>query len=161
MSAWRKPGSLAFYWAQSEDTNQIVRMCRVFAGRTRHFVCFVVLRLSWWKKKNCSRRLYVMLVLRSVSRHLVLSWWQSIFADPLIDFIRVRYVYVKRDRETYLCQLKHISAHNDVGCFGHSGMHYMPIYTKLSINMRITWKRTPQNRCKSSDQKLWRIYLGY
>ena len=44
-SAWRKLGSLATHWAQSKDSDQTGRMPRliwVFAGRTCHFVGFVV-----------------------------------------------------------------------------------------------------------------------
>ena len=48
LSAWRKLGSLATHWAHSEDCDQIGRMPRliwVFAGRTCHFVGFVMRRL--------------------------------------------------------------------------------------------------------------------
>ena len=53
LSAWRKTGSLATHWAHSEDSDQIGRMPRliwVFAGRTCHFVGFVMMRLNfmWW-----------------------------------------------------------------------------------------------------------------
>ena len=47
LSAWRKLGSLATHWAHSEDSDQTGRMHRliwVFAGRTCHYVGFVV----WW-----------------------------------------------------------------------------------------------------------------
>ena len=50
LSAWRKLGSLATYWAHSEDSDQIGRMHRLiwaFAGRTRHYVGFVVWWLIW------------------------------------------------------------------------------------------------------------------
>ena len=50
LSAWRKPGSLATHWAHSEDSDQTGRMPRliwVFAGRTCHFVGFVMRRLKW------------------------------------------------------------------------------------------------------------------
>ena len=49
LSAWRKLGSLAIYWAHSEDSDQTRRMSRliwVFAGRTCHFVGFVMRWLS-------------------------------------------------------------------------------------------------------------------
>ena len=49
LSTWRKFGSLATYWAHSKDSDQTGRMLRliwVFAGRTGHFVGFVILRLS-------------------------------------------------------------------------------------------------------------------
>ena len=48
LSAWRKLGSLATHWAHSEDSDKTGRMPRliwVFAGRTCHFVGFVMRRL--------------------------------------------------------------------------------------------------------------------
>ena len=45
LSAWRKIGALAAHWAHSEDSDQTERMprlIRVFAGRT-----FILLVLSW------------------------------------------------------------------------------------------------------------------
>ena len=45
LSAWRKLGSLATHWVDSEDSDQTGRTPRliwVFTGRTDHFVCFVV-----------------------------------------------------------------------------------------------------------------------
>ena len=65
LSAWRKLGSLATHWAQSEDSYQTGRMPRliwVFAGRTCHFVGFVMMRLIshtyviyWiWYNENAS-----------------------------------------------------------------------------------------------------------
>ena len=50
LSAWRKLGSLATHWAHSEDSDQTGSMPRliwVFAGRTCHFVGFVMKRLKW------------------------------------------------------------------------------------------------------------------
>ena len=44
LSAWRKLRSLATHWAHSEDSDQTGRMW-VFAGRTCHFVGFVMRRL--------------------------------------------------------------------------------------------------------------------
>ena len=52
LSAWRKLDSLATHWAHGENSDQIGRMPRliwVFAGRTCHFVGFVV---RWLKRKN-------------------------------------------------------------------------------------------------------------
>ena len=52
LSAWKKLGSLATHWAHSEDSGQTVRMprlIRVFAGRTCHFVGFVMRRLYHFK----------------------------------------------------------------------------------------------------------------
>ena len=49
LSAWRKLGSLATHWALSEDSDQTGRMPSliwVFAGRTCHFVGFVMRRLK-------------------------------------------------------------------------------------------------------------------
>ena len=49
-SAWRNLGSLATHLAQSEDselTARVRRLVWVFAGRTYHFVDFVVLRLNF------------------------------------------------------------------------------------------------------------------
>ena len=46
MSAWSKLGFLATDWAHSEDSDQTGRIW-VFAGRTCHFVGFVMLRLSY------------------------------------------------------------------------------------------------------------------
>ena len=48
VSAWRKLGSLATYWAYSKDsdqTGQMPRLIWVFAGRTGQFVGFVMRRL--------------------------------------------------------------------------------------------------------------------
>ena len=48
LSAWRKLGSLATHWTHSKDSDQTGRMLRliwVFAGRTDHFVGFVMRRL--------------------------------------------------------------------------------------------------------------------
>ena len=45
LSAWRKPGSLATHWANSEDSDQTGRMPSliwVFAGRTWHLL------VLWW-----------------------------------------------------------------------------------------------------------------
>ena len=56
LSAWRKLGSLATHWAHSEDSDQTGRMPRliwVFAGRTYHFVGFVMRRLILKKNKFC------------------------------------------------------------------------------------------------------------
>ena len=50
LSAWRKLGPLASYWALSEDSDQTGRMPRliwVFDGRTCHFVGFVTRWLDW------------------------------------------------------------------------------------------------------------------
>ena len=50
LAAWRNLGSLATHWARSGDSDLTVRMPRliwVFAVRTAHFVCFVVLQLRW------------------------------------------------------------------------------------------------------------------
>ena len=49
LSVWRNLGSLATHWVHNEDSDQTVRMPRliwVFAGRTYHFVGFVVLWLT-------------------------------------------------------------------------------------------------------------------
>ena len=49
LSAWRKLGSLAAHWAHSEDSDQNGRMPKliwVFAGRTCHFVGFLMRRLN-------------------------------------------------------------------------------------------------------------------
>ena len=51
LSAWRNTGSLATHWAHSEDSDQTGRMPRliwVFAGRTNHFVGFVMRRLIYY-----------------------------------------------------------------------------------------------------------------
>ena len=45
LSAWTKLGSLATHWAHSEDSDQTGRVFLVFAGRTYHFVGFVMGRL--------------------------------------------------------------------------------------------------------------------
>ena len=61
LSAWRKLGSLATHWAHSEDSGQNGRMPRliwVFAGRTRHFVDFVVSWLNDTFPFNASDRLH-------------------------------------------------------------------------------------------------------
>ena len=47
LSAWRNSGSLAIQWARNKDSNQtgwMPRLIWVFAGRTCHFVGFVM----WW-----------------------------------------------------------------------------------------------------------------
>ena len=49
LSIWRKLGSLATHWTHSEDSDQTGRMPKliwVFAGRTCHFVGFVMRRLK-------------------------------------------------------------------------------------------------------------------
>ena len=57
LSAWRKLGSLANHWAHSEDSYQtgpISRLIWVIAGRTCHFVGFVVRRLIiLFSLQNC------------------------------------------------------------------------------------------------------------
>ena len=56
LSAWRKLGSLATYGAHSEDSDQTRRVPRlnwVFAGRTCHFVGFVMSRLIWKRQRHC------------------------------------------------------------------------------------------------------------
>ena len=53
-----------------------------------------------------------------------------------------------------LCQLKHVNTHGDAGFVGLSTMHYMPIHTKLCVNMRITRNRSPQNRCIIEHSKV-------
>ena len=48
LSTWSYIGPLTTYWAYREDSDQTGRMprlIRVFAGRTDHFVCFVMMRL--------------------------------------------------------------------------------------------------------------------
>ena len=48
LCAWRKIGFLATHWPYSEDSDQTGRVARliwVFAGRTSHFICFVMRRL--------------------------------------------------------------------------------------------------------------------
>ena len=50
LSAWGNIGPLTTYWAHTEDSDQTGRMprlIRVFAGRTCHFVGFVVRWLKW------------------------------------------------------------------------------------------------------------------
>ena len=47
---WRSIGSLDSHWAHSEDSDQtglLPRLIWVFAGRTGHFVGFVMHRLNW------------------------------------------------------------------------------------------------------------------
>ena len=58
LSEWRNIGPLTTYWAQSE--NWMLRLIWVFAGRTCHFVCFVVRQFKYCKilknwdiPKNC------------------------------------------------------------------------------------------------------------
>ena len=56
LSAWRKLGSLTTHWAHSEDSDQperIFRLIRVFAGRTCHFVGFVMRRLNYLGSLRC------------------------------------------------------------------------------------------------------------
>ena len=51
LSTWRKLGSLTTHWAHSKDSDQTGRMPRliwVFAGRTCHFVGFVMRRLIFF-----------------------------------------------------------------------------------------------------------------
>ena len=50
LPAWWKLGPLATHWAHSEESDQTWRMPRliwVFAGRTCHFVCFIMRRLNF------------------------------------------------------------------------------------------------------------------
>ena len=54
LSAWRNLGSFATQWMHNEDsdqTGQMPRLIWVFAGRTVHFVGFVMLRLKLQDKK--------------------------------------------------------------------------------------------------------------
>ena len=44
-------------------------------------------------------------------------------------------VHVRVARWRNMCQLKNIKAHGDARNVGHSNMHYMPIHTKLRVNM--------------------------
>ena len=56
LSAWRKLGSLATHLSASEDSDQTGRMPRliwVFAGRTCHFVGFVMRRLIIKSNEKC------------------------------------------------------------------------------------------------------------
>ena len=56
LSAWRNHGSLATHLVHSEDSDQTELMPRliwVFAGRTGHFVCFIMLLLIWYSHQ-CS-----------------------------------------------------------------------------------------------------------
>ena len=48
MSIWINLGPLTTYWAHIEDSDQTGRIW-VFAGRTCHFVGFVVRRLNVWE----------------------------------------------------------------------------------------------------------------
>ena len=49
LSAWWKVGSLATHKVHSKDSDpRIPRLIWVFAGRTDHFVGFVMLRLIFW-----------------------------------------------------------------------------------------------------------------
>ena len=51
LSAWRKLGSLATHWTHNEGSDQtewMPRLTWVFAGRTSHFVGFVMRRLTWF-----------------------------------------------------------------------------------------------------------------
>ena len=57
LSAWRNIRPLTIFWAQSEDSDKTWRMPRlswVFAGRTRHWVGFVVLWLIYSFQDLCS-----------------------------------------------------------------------------------------------------------
>ena len=50
LSAWRNTGPLTAYWVHSEDSDQTGRMPRliwVFAGRTDHFIGFVMMQLIY------------------------------------------------------------------------------------------------------------------
>ena len=73
LSIWRKLGSLATHWAYSDDSDQTRRMPRltwVFAGRSCHFVSFVMRQLIYgiqgmnglcsWKAGNSDIRLTVL-----------------------------------------------------------------------------------------------------
>ena len=61
LSAWRNIGPLTTYWAHSEDSDQTGRMPRliwVFAGRTCHFVGFVVRRhIYYWTNMKFSTKI--------------------------------------------------------------------------------------------------------
>ena len=47
LSAWRILGSLVTQWAHSKDSDQMPRLVWVFAGRTSHFVGFVMILVGW------------------------------------------------------------------------------------------------------------------
>ena len=70
LSAWRKLGSLATHWAHSEDSDQtgsMPRMIWVFAGRTYHFVRFVMRRLKSNKLKPSETFLMILQKYNSIS----------------------------------------------------------------------------------------------
>ena len=58
LSAWRKLGSLATHCVPNEGSDQtgwMPRLIWVFAGRTYHFVGFVMWRLKWTRIEESTR----------------------------------------------------------------------------------------------------------
>ena len=84
LSAWRKLGSLATQWAHSKDSDQTKRMPRliwVFAGRTCHFVGFVMRRLKYFDIRYSPwQTLY----------HISISFWYSgvLYTCQVLEVVR-------------------------------------------------------------------------
>ena len=77
LSTWRNLGSLVTHWAHSKDSDQTGRMHRliwVFAGRTYHFVGFVMRRLTFKMGVVCT--CFIMCISRLIA-HLCLGWFQT------------------------------------------------------------------------------------
>ena len=76
--AWRKLGSLATHWAHSEDPNQTGQMPRliwIFAGRTFHFVVFVMRQLKCIHLQDLVFNIHTF---QSVSKRTISNhghWW--------------------------------------------------------------------------------------
>ena len=77
LSAWRKLGSLSTHWEHSKDADQTGRMPRliwVFAGRTCHFVGFVMSWAQWGIVQIC-----VMVGQRLLCLQQCQDWWGVFF----------------------------------------------------------------------------------
>ena len=102
LSTWRKLESLAIHWAYSEDSDQTGRMPRlicVFAGRTCHFVGFVMRPLIFAVKELASPSLAVFL---SVGSHLILH--TALERVPVT--LTVHYTRLKSEKEKIILHLQ-------------------------------------------------------
>ena len=102
LSAWRKLGSLATHWAHSEDSDQIGRMPRliwVFAGRTCHFVGFVMRWLIFQMGVKWDDFLFAFLHIRSLRKSNLLENGNYLTLFPWFNFV-VPIMYQQHIRRT-------------------------------------------------------------
>ena len=88
LSAWRKLGSLATHWVHSEHSDQtgwMPRLIWVFAGRTCHFVGFVMRWLNCNDPRYSDRQVWV----------LSLIWVYTVTVCPSVPIFWTHYNTVK------------------------------------------------------------------